>query len=338
VGAVPELPRDGVREEVAGLKILLVDLGGKMPNLALMKLSAWHKARGDEVRLVRNPPAVPIEFWWADRAYVSCVFTSYAPLARRMAAHNPPKEVVLGGYGLGPSSLPAEVEHTMPDYDLYGCDFSMGFTSRGCVRRCPWCVVPEMEGPIRDHAPITEFLHPSHDKVILLDNNFLASPRWRQNLQFLIDHGIKVNFNQGLDIRLVDEEVAGTLADCRYYDWKFQKRRLHFAFDTPEIEAEVRRGVEILKAAGIPPRRLMFYVLVGFGRGYRWEEHRGEVFRRLRVLLELGVDPFVMVWNNRRDIPELRRLARWVNKRIYAAEPDFDGYDPSVGHGRGGRQ
>lgn len=290
--------------------MLLVDVDSKMPNLALMKLSAWHKARGDEVRLLRGS----IAGLWAhvkfDKVYVSCIFSKNAPKARKLASLFPNAKI--GGYGVNGTKLPDEIEHTMPDYDLYGCDFSMGYTKRGCNRNCPWCVIPEREGPIHEHAPITEFHRPDHDKLILLDPNFLDGGRWRENLRYIIDHGLKVNFNQGLDIRIVNEENAGMLADCRYYDWKFKQRMLHFAFDDPTIEPYVRRGVQLLKDAGIPPKNLMFYELVGFNTDFAADYHR------YRILWEeLGVLPFVMIYNDRRDSPILRHFGRWVNKRVY---------------------
>ena len=317
-------------------KVLLIDVDSKLPNLALMKLSAWHKARGDKVQLIKNPKSFYKLDWWAfNKIYFSCIFSKNAERARRWYnALRANIDAQIGGYGANGAKLPNEIEHIMPDYDLYSCDFSMGFTSRGCVRNCPWCVVPKMEGPIRPNAPILEFLRDDHNKIILFDNNFLAAPYWRENLILIQNYGLRVNFNQGLDIRLVDEENAGMLADCLYYDWKFRERRLHFAFDVPKIEPEVRLGVQILQDAGIPPHRLMFYMLCGFGYNYYWDDHKEEVFHRFETLNELGVDPFVMIWNNRRDIPELRHFARWVNKRIYKREPNFKNYDPSIGHGR----
>jgi len=285
------------------MRVLLIDVDSRMPNLALMKLSAWHRRRGDEVFLNDGCPN-------PDKVYISCVFSKNAPSALGLAKmFSCPVE--LGGYGVNGRKLPDEVEHIMPDYDLYGINYSMGFTSRGCIRNCPWCVVPKMEGQIRDHAPIEEFLHPNHNRLILLDNNFQASPRWRENLRYLIDHGIRVNFNQGLDIRLVDEEFAGMLADTRYYDWRFRNRRLHFAFDLPEIERDVIRGIEVLERAGIPRRRLIFYVLVGYNTTFQQD------MRRVEVLRLQGVLPWIMVYNNRRDIPILRHFYRWVNWRYW---------------------
>jgi len=268
-----------------------------------MKLSNYHKHLGDEVFF--KEPCSP------DKVYVSCIFEkNRAGALGSVLLFNCPVEV--GGSGISlVTTLPPEVEHDMPDYDLYGTDYSLGFTSRGCIRSCPFCIVPKKEGPIRNNASISEFLDSRHEKVILLDNNFLASPRWKENLKFLRENGLKVNFNQGLDIRLVDEENASLLAETDYWNKSFKCRFLHFAWDLMDYESEVRKGIKVLNNAGIKGRNLMFYMLCGFNTSFRQDLYR------FKVLRDLGVDPFVMVYNNRRDLPIIRHFARWVNKRVY---------------------
>ena len=298
--------------------ILLVHIDGKMPNLALMKIAAWYKTRGYKIRLLRGSIAGLWSHVRFDKTFVSCIFEQNAPDAQKLVSQFPNAQA--GGYGFNGAKLPDEVEHTMPDYSLYGVDYSMGFTSRGCIRNCEFCIVPEKEGPICDHAPVSEFLCPDHNKLILFDNNFLASPKWRENLQFIIDHGIKVNFSQGLDIRLVNDENAAMLSECKFSTWRFNTRRLYFAFDQPKDVAAVRRGIRTLKDAGIKPHNLMFYVLVGFDTNF------GQDLSRFEILRELGVDPYIMPFNNRNDIPILRHFERWVNRRIYTscAWEDYD--------------
>ena len=283
------------------MRITLVDdPHAKLPNLALMKLSAYHKARGDAVGFNVADP---------DLIYASCIFPKSRRTILSQLSFYPNVEKVVGGYGFNDSKLPDEIEHVCPDYSLYGINYSMGFTSRGCIRSCPWCIVPHKEGSMRDHAPLEEFLR--HDRLILLDNNFLASPKWRENLQAIIDRRIRVNFNQGLDIRLVDSEVARLLSTVRYYDHKFKHRRLHFAFDLPRLESDVIRGVTLLGRSGVPPQHLMFYVLVGYDTNFDEDRHRVE------TLFKLGVLPYVMRYNYHRDNPQLNAFARWVNRRYY---------------------
>jgi len=284
------------------LRILLVQVDGKMPNLALMKISAWHKRRGDYVFL--NSGCNP------DKVYISCIFAENRARALGMAKMFN-CSVDLGGYGINEARLPEEIEHIMPDYSLHRIRYSIGFTSRGCIRNCPWCIVPKKEGYIGDHAPISEFYLPQWKKLILWDNNFLASPRWCENLKEIIARKIRVSFNQGLDIRLVDQENAKLLAKVHYYDHKFKRPRLYFSFDTPDIEAQVSKGIETLTKAEIALHHLMFYVLVGFNTSFQQDYHRFE------VLTKMGIKPFIMIYNNRKDKPLLRHFARWVNKRYY---------------------
>jgi len=272
----------------------LIQVDGKWPNLALMKLSAWHKKRGDEVTLV------DLSSHNFDRVYASKVF--------------------VGGSGVDlKSELPKEIEVQVPDYELFKTDYSIGFTSRGCIRDCGFCIVSEKEGWIEE-APFDWIVS---GKVLLLDNNFLASPKWKEKLEFFIRHKLKVCFSQGLDIRLVNKENVQLLAQVKYYDNHFNRRRLYFAFDDPKLESIVKRNVAILTEAGIKPEHLLFYVLVGYNTTFEQDYHRFEVLR------DLGVLPFVMIYNNRRDKQNIRKFARWVNKRYYKV-CKFKDYNGSI--------
>lgn len=263
------------------MRVGLIQVDGKMPNLALMKLASWHRNKGDDVTVL------DISNLQFDRIYASKIFVGGS------------------GYDLK-SELPKEIEAQVPDYDLFKTDYSIGFSSRGCIRDCGFCIVQEKEGYIRE-APFDWI---NHHKVVLLDNNFLASPSWKEKLEYFIRQKLKVSFNQGLDIRLVNEENASLLAKVKYYDLKFRRRRLYFSFDDPKLEKVVRESVKILNEAGIPSRHLMFYVLVGYHTSFK------EDYRRFQILNELGCLPFIMLYNNKWD-PLLRRFARWVNKRYY---------------------
>jgi hypothetical protein len=176
------------------------------------------------------------------------------------------------------------------------------------------------EGRIRHHAELSEFLHPTHDKVILLDGNLLASSESYRILRELTTRGVKVNFNQGLDIRLMTEEIAEQLAKIDYRNWRFTSRLLHFAFDDPSIEKDVVRGIGLLKNAGILGRHQVFYMLCGFNTTFDQDYHRFE------VLKENGVLPFIMIYNNGDSDPIVRHFARWVNKRYYKFVP-WEKYD-----------
>ncbi len=259
------------------------------PNLALMKLSAYHKAREDEVFL-NFPLCQP------DITYASCVFTWNARGRDGLAP-----DTIIGGSGIDlKAELPPEVEHIMPDYSLYpGVDFSLGFTSRGCIRDCPWCIVPVKEGQIQPWARIYEFWDPRHRKIILLDNNLLAAPNWRQTMKDLRAEGLEVDFNQGLDIRLVNKDNVGYLK-------RVKARQLRFAFDDIGYEGAVRRGIELLLANGINSRKLSFYVLVGFGDDET-------VVERMKILHSYNVDVYPMVYKGVDGKEPARRIIKVDN-------------------------
>jgi len=286
------------------MRVLLVAADGKMPNLALMKLAAYHKAQGDTVGFrVSNP----------DRVCVSCIFSKNVPRARGTAKFYPDAEFQIGGPGLGVEGrpLPDEVEHVMPDYSLYGINYSIGFSQRGCIRDCPFCQVPKVEGAFREHAPLEEFLHPDHRKLLLFDNNFLASELWREKLDYINERGIKVSFTQGLDARLVDDEKAEILERTESFNTHFTYKTYYFAWDLMHAEDEVLRGLRKVIEVGVVASRIIVYMLVGFNTS-----HQEDVYR-FRKLVELGVEPFVMIYNDRRDDRWLRDFARYSNKWFY---------------------
>lgn len=279
-----------------------------MPNLALMKLAKHHLNEGDEVILGIDATV--------DRAYISVIWPQNRAQALGVAKWFPDAEVVMGGTGFNYSiTLPDEVEHQMPAYELWGTDYSMGFTSRGCIRHCPFCIVPSKEGDIKPHSPLSEFLHPGHDKVMIMDNNLLAAPNCIDVLDDLHARNLKVNFTQGLDIRLVTDELASKLVRLRYRSSTFASNYIHFAFDSPSTEPIIRRGISTLLSAGFSPKNLVFYVLVGYDTTFEEDMHR------YRVLWdELGCWPFIMNYNNGPD-PRLRAFSRWVNRRLHKTIP-----------------
>lgn len=290
------------------MKVAVIQVDGKIPNLALMKLAAHHQNHDDQVVLGVDASV--------DRAYISVIWPQNRPTALGIAKLFPDAEVVIGGTGFNYSvTLPDEIEHTMPAYDLWNIDYSMGFTTRGCIRNCGFCIVPAKEGWIHSHSPLSEFIHPDHEKVILMDNNLLGAPNRFEVLDELHDRGLMVNFNQGLDIRLVDYDIASRLARLRFRTSTFSSKYIHFAFDDPSLEPKIREGVATLIEAGFKPDNLTFYVLVGYNTTFEEDMHR------YRVLWdELGCWPFIMNYNNGPD-PLLRAFSRWVNRRLHKTIP-----------------
>ena len=276
------------------MKVGLFDIDSKYHNLALMKLSAYHKSKGHEVEFYK-----PILRSSYDKVYVSKIFTK-----KNINEGYIPEECIMGGSGFDlKSRLPDEIEHIKPDYELYDIDYSLGFTTRGCIRNCEFCIVPEKEGKIGEHAEVEEFLNPKSNIVVLLDNNFLALPSHIKKLKRYIEKGWIMDFNQGLDMRLINEENAKLLAGVKHL------RQIHFAWDLMIYEKEFKEGMNILFKAGIKPYRIMVFVLCGFNTTFE------EDLYRFNELLSLRVDPFIMIYGNvdRRT----KEFARWVNKRLY---------------------
>jgi len=257
------------------------------PNLALMKLSAHHKARGDEVFLnfpLRRP----------DITYASCIFTWNAKYREGLSP-----DAIIGGSGIDlKAELPPEVEHIMPDYTLYpNIDSSMGFTSRGCVRKCPWCIVPEKEGEIKPCARIYEFWDRRHRKITLLDNNLLAAPNWRQTLEDLLAEGLEVDFNQGLDIRLLNTGNLDYLKQVR-------ANELRFAFDDIAYEKAVTEGIRLLLDNGLGSRKLSFYFLYGF------PIIKQESVERAKILASYNVEVYPMAYKGQDGKEPQRRILK----------------------------
>lgn len=261
------------------MKILLVDPDAKWPNPVLMKWSAWHKKRGDKTTLMRgwdpdilsDPP---------DKAYISCVFSWNAPKAREIAVLLP-CPVEIGGYGINSAKLPDEIEHIMPDYDLYGTKYDLGSTTWGCIRGCGFCIVPKMEGRLRERASISEFHDPRHKRVVLSDNNILGL-RWKffENLRYIKEHDLKVDYNQGLDCRLFDEEIARALSEVKIDP-------IRFAFDTMGQEEPLKKAIELTHEYITDNyRKIIVYALFNF------EDTPAEALYRVMKVRELGASPF----------------------------------------------
>ena len=300
------------------MKVLLVDVDSKIANLALMKLSAHHKALGDEVYLTRRG-SPPIEWGGrADRAYVSCVFTWNRDRALGMV--HGCSEVFYGGTGINYGRLPPEIESRLPDYSLYGVDYAVGFCNRGCLRKCEFCCVPKLEGVIRQdrYSPPWDWVPDGMRKALLLDNEMADYPydQQRQIYGWFRDSGRKWCQTQGYDLRIVarDERLAPLLADYKPWDLAFSERRVYCAWDYIGNEAPVRKGIERLLAAGFRPREVTCYTIVGFNTSHDQDLHRFNV-----LWGEYGVHPFAMPYNNRRDDPWIRAFARYVNRRVYKA-------------------
>lgn len=320
-------------------RVLLFQVDGKIPNFALMRLSTWHKSKGDEIIFSR----VFSDLWFVgkmDMVYASSIFVS-SKLRRDAFAVRYPHAVV-GGDGYKPiwndltiigrnlGSNLREVIKDMdpdtlkPDYSLYPWfEASLGYSQRGCRLDCGFCRMKTREGEARQVATLRSIWRgdPYPKNIHLLDNDFFGQAEWREQLEEAIKYNFKVCFNQGINIRLINGEQAEVLSRVFYADDQFKVRRLYTAWDNLGDERIFKAGVETLNRAGIPAKHLMVYMLVGFRKGETIEE----VMYRFNEMVALGCRPYPMVFDASNK--ELKRFQAWVIRRYYQFIPwkDFGG-------------
>lgn len=284
------------------MKIGLIDVDGhNFPNLALMKLSAWHKAQGDTV-----------EWWWGfshyDRVYMSKVFDeTYTPdIPEPLNAD----EIIKGGTGYGlDNKLPAEVEHIYPDYSLYPDltrDTAYGFLTRGCPRGCHFCIVAGKEGRRAVKvADLSEWWR-GQKNIKLLDPNLLACKEHMDLLGQLEQSGSYVDFTQGLDCRLLTAENIDAIN-------RIKLKEIHFSWDHMRESKSVLRGLRLY--ADLAKRKphgqyATVYCLTNYDTTLEEDLHR------IYTLRDMGYDPYVMVFDKPNAPREIKRLQRWCNNRV----------------------
>lgn len=232
------------------MNIFLHDVDSVIPNIALMKLSTFHKSKGDTVILFKRNQKIPLLDF--DYGYTSCIFTKN----KNIALQNPYE---VGGTGVDiEKTLPNNIEHLMPDYSLYPeNEYSIGFTTRGCIRNCEFCFVPKKEGMLRRNARISEFDSPRNKKIMLLDNNILAYNDYKSVFSEIRSTKKRTGFKQGMDFRLMTDDRCDELLSIKY-DGDYT-----FAYDSIKDREVIERNIS--KYIGkFPEWRCKFFVLVGF--------------------------------------------------------------------------
>jgi len=283
------------------MKILLIDVDSKIPNLALMKLSAYYKSKGHEVGFCVSDP---------DKVYASVIFRKNKHMVDGLPFFYPGADIVVGGSGYDLSvTLPDDVELMKPDYDLYPeCESSIGFSTRGCFRKCHFCIVPEKEGRFRTVQHPREWYDERFDKIMFLDNNIIADKNWFFEVtDWCIEKNLQVWFTQGLDIRLLDEEVAKQLLQMKV--WK----GIFFAWDHIEDETNIKEKIAVLEQAGFSKSKLkslvQFYVYVDSDQEYNTGVYR------CRELKKMNCNPFVMFNVDHKKSKRIKELQRWANRK-----------------------
>ncbi len=321
------------------MKIRLTQIDGKLPNLALMKLSHWHKARGNDVYFTRQAHRDLYEPDY-DVVYGSAIFEFSAPKIVRFLADWP--NAILGGSYDKHNKLKVE-DITGPydglDYSIYPTfEPSLGYTQRGCRFACDFCSVPIREGKAYSVNVIAGIWRgPGHPKKLhLLDNDFFGQPKseWTARIEEMRDGDFRVCFNQGVNIRVITPEIAKAIASVQYRDDSFSERRLYTAWDSLGDQRLFFRGIHHLEEAGIPPKHIRAYMLTGFDAAETYDAIRV----RFDAMVERGIEPYPMVFDCRATEPDryrkLKQFQRWVVTGLYRAVP-FENYDSNMKSGRG---
>lgn len=294
------------------MRIGLIDVDGHsgFPNLALMKLSAWHKANGDSVEWYE--PLFAVEPF--DRVYMSKVFTFTPDYPYPINAN----EISRGGtgYKLYDVNLPNEIESIFPDYSIYPkFHFATGFLTRGCIRNCPWCIVPKKEGKLHAANTWQNIKRPDSRDIVFLDNNVLASDHGIAQIEDMIGKDVRIDFNQAMDARLVTPEIAKILSKVKWID-----STLRFACDASAMIPALRQAVAYLGENGVKPYRIFVYTLI---------QDVEESLARIKAMDEIGVQAFGQPYRDfdgGEPTNEQKRLARWCNMRSVHKSCSFEDY------------
>lgn len=313
------------------MNVVLFHLDGKIPNIALMRVAAHHRALGDSVELRRT--GQPERTLWdgieaPDKVYGSIIFLKSRPTAIRLRSAFP--AVIIGGTGwdLGITLEGMGITTTEQDYSVYPAfQQSMGFTQRGCRLNCSFCVVPQKEGKVRPERSIAEIWRgdPWPRELLLLDNDFFGQAQWRERIAEIRDGRFKVSFNQGINARCLTEEAAEAIGSVDYRDDSMAVKRIYTAWDSRADEERLFTGLNRLVKYGVRPDHIMVYMLIGY-----WPDETAEDrdYRRMR-LREFGARPYPMPFNRTQ---ELVGFQRWVvgayDKRIPWAAWRDNGFRP----------
>ncbi|MEW9080849.1 hypothetical protein [Terrisporobacter glycolicus] len=307
----------------------LIDNGTRHPNLALMKIAGFYRDNGHEIRLITSYEQINDY----DVIYMSKVFT-FTKVPEEVLKMN---NIHIGGTGFfedGGTNLPDEIEHHMPYYDLYKeyieteiakgkkrqkfsdyLDYSIGFTTRGCFRKCAFCVNKKYDHVFR-HSPVEEFFDKSRPYIYLWDDNILAFPQWREVITELGKTGRQFQFRQGIDLRLMTDEKSKVLNKVHY------QGDFIFAFDHVEDKAIISEKVQLWRRYS--SRVCKMYVLSGFDS--QDEKDIESVFERISILMKYGSLPYIMRYEdykNSRFRGMYVELARWCNQPQFFKKKSF---------------
>jgi len=323
------------------MTVRLTHIDGKLPNLALMKLSHFHRRMGDSIYFTKAVERDMLEQDYK-KVYGSAIFSFSKDRVAKFRQEFP-QAIVGGTHDITDNRTVEQLldveEYENYDYSIYPkFDASIGFSQRGCRLKCGFCVVPKKEGRPRSINSIHSIWRGGHwpKHIQLLDNDFFGQPReqWEARIDEIRTGGFRISLVQGINVRMIDDESAKALASIPYYDDGFKVRRLYTAWDNIGDEERFFKGVDTLERHGIPPRNLLVYMLVGYDKKETWER----LFYRFNKMAEREIRPYPMVYGDRdRRLPlggcnmriEQRTLSefqRWAIRKAYTFIP-FEFYD-----------
>ena len=290
------------------MKIGLLDVDSKIPNLALMKISQYHKMQGDTVEHY-----LPLARNLYDKVYASKIFDF-------SDGSDIQPEMIVGGTGIDLKiNLVSEIENMEPDYSFYNYPHNIGFAMRGCRFSCSFCVVPKKEGRPKSVNTIEKlWTQRTSNFLVLLDNDFFGNPDWSDRIEEIKELDLKVNFSQGLNIRVISERQCQALATVKFRNLRNNSRKITFAWDQINDEKVIKRGYQRVVDAGIKPYQMQFYVLIGYNTTPEEDMHR------VMMLKDWGCEPYVMPFN--KFDPYQKRFRRWVNHRVTFKACSFEDY------------
>lgn len=320
------------------MRIGLVDIDGRgrkkkwgatiYPNLALCKISRYHKSIGDRVEWADA-------FFHYDIIYMSKVFNFSSD---DLTVYDADK-IIKGGTGYSiTSQLPEEIDMCQPDYSIYPNiprDYAYGFLTRGCPNKCKWCVVPRKEGVIRPYMDVEQIAIEGRNKLVLMDNNFLAAGEYaHEQLDKIISNRYRVDFNQALDARLVDEDFAKQMAQVKWLD----KNRIRFGCDTHKQIEDCEKAMEMIVSNGFHGEFFLYTMLNDdmkecYERILYWW-HRLQESRKNKSgnWVYAYAQPYRDPDNPHRQIPQWQKdMAAWVNKKAHFVAHSFEEFQPRKG-------
>ena len=278
------------------MKIGLIDIDSKMPNIALMKISTYYKTKGESVE------------WWKGLLFHKQYDLVYASKVFRFSKmpYELPGDVEIGGSGYDlKKKLPREIEKCDIDYTIYpDCDYSIQRFSVGCIRKCDFCIVNEKEGNLKSVKPMNLNLKGEYIRVI--DNNFFANRSWKDAIEYLNNLKQKVWF-EAIDARTLTEEQAKTINPL------CAPQKVFMAWDNIKDKINWSKITEWIK-----PYNIMVYVLIGYN-----STHKDDLYR-VEYLRGVGVNPFVMPFD--KSVPYQKKFARWVNHKAVFKTVKWEDY------------